>query len=461
MAKYDIVVLGAGPGGYVAAIRAAQLGGTCAVVEREFVGGTCLNWGCIPTKALIKSGRVAALARHASQFGVMTGEVSIDYTAMAARKDKIVGTLRGGIEALFKARQITLVRGTGRIVSVGEVEVALSDGSTDTLSCDNIIVATGSEPARPGVFEFDGEKILTSQDAVARTEIGKSAIIIGGGFIGCEYAALYANLGIEVTVVELLDDILATMDADVIKEITRAFKKRKIKVITGVKVEKLTREGDVAAAYLAGGEKLTADFALVSVGRRPVTEGLGLEDAGVATERGYITIDEQCRTNVPGIWAIGDVTGRQQLAHVASEQAVVAAGNIMGRPAKMDYSVVPACVFTDPEAANVGITEREAAEKKIDYRIGRFPFRILGKAQAEGELDGLVKVIGDSKTGRVLGVHIVGSGASELIAEAALAMKSGATAGQIVKTIHAHPTLPEAFKEALEDFEGEAIHLPK
>ena len=460
MAKYDVVVIGAGPGGYVAAIRAAQLGARCAVVEKEFVGGTCLNWGCIPTKALIKSGRVAALVREAAQFGVCVGPSSIDYAAMAARKDKIVSVLRGGIEGLFKARGIRLVKGTARLASAGSVEVELAGGGEEAIEADAVILATGSRPARPPAFHFDGDRILTSQDAVARTALAKSVIIVGAGFIGCEYAALYSNLGLDVTVVELLDSILSTMDADVVKEIGRAFRKRKIKVRTGVRVDKLVAEAGAAAAYLADGEKLTADFALVSVGRQPVTENLGLERAGVAAERGFVTIDEHCRTNTASIYAIGDITGKPQLAHVASAQGVVAAQNIMGRDSRMDYSVVPSCVFTDPEVASVGITEREAADRGVPFRIGRFPFRALGKAQAEGDADGLVKVIGDAKTERILGVHIVGAGASEVIAEAAAAMKLGAAVESLIDCIHAHPTLPEAFKEALENLEGRAIHLP-
>ena len=460
MSKYDVVIIGGGPGGYVAAIRAAQLGATCAVVEKEFVGGTCLNWGCIPTKALIKSARVAAAVRSAGDHGISTGPLSIDLHAVFARKDKIVSNLRAGIESLFKVRGIRLIKGTGRLAASDSVEVEGANGHMETLAAGKIILATGSEPARPPIFEFDGDKVVTSQDAVAKSALGKFVIIVGAGFIGCEYAALYANLGLDVTLLELLDTILATADQDVIKELARAFKKRKIKVRTGVKVERLCPEGTGAAAYLEGGEKVTADFALVSVGRRPVTSGLGLEALGVAMERGFVTIDEYCRTTVPSIYAIGDITGKPQLAHVASAQGVVAAEHIMGKPSRMDYTVIPACVFTDPEAASVGMTESEVIQKGLDYRVGRFPFRVLGKAQAEGELDGLVKIIGDAKTNRLLGVHIVGSGASELIAEAALAMKLGATAEQIIDTIHAHPTLPEAFKEAAEHFEGKAIHLP-
>ena len=460
MAKYDIVVVGAGPGGYVAAIRAAQLGAQCAVVEREFVGGTCLNWGCIPTKALIKSGRVAALARAAADFGVRVSGVEVDYAAMAARKDKVVAIQRAGIEGLFKARKIDLVRGTGRLVSPNRVEVTAGDGSKQTIEWAKVILATGSEPARPKVFAFDGDRVLTSQDAVAKTAVGKSVIVVGAGFIGCEYAALYSNLGLDVTVVELLGSVLSTMDEDIIKEMSRAFRKRKIKVRTGVKVESVAAEGAGAAAVLEGGDRLAADFALISVGRRPVTYDLGLEAAGVKAERGYVAVDEHCRTSVPDVYAVGDMTGKQQLAHVASAQGVVAAEHIMGRSSAMDYSTVPACVFTDPEVGTVGLSEREAREKGVDCRVGRFQFRALGKAHAEGEIDGFVKVIGDGGTGRLVGVHIVGPGASDMVAEAAAVMKLGATADEVIEVIHAHPTLPEAFKEAVENLQGRAIHVP-
>jgi dihydrolipoamide dehydrogenase len=459
MASYDLVVIGAGPGGYVAAIRAAQLGGKVAVVEDGLVGGTCLNWGCIPSKALIRSGRVAALIRHSADFGVTTTGMSIDYGAMAIRKDRIVSIMRDGIMALLKARKIDLVAGRGKLASPTSVEVTSKDGSVRTLEARAIIIATGSAPARPKMFPFDCDRVLTSDDAVSKKAIGKSCIVVGGGFIGCEYASLYANLGVEVTVVELLDSILATMDDAVIKEVGRGLKKRKVKIRTGVKVEKLEKTDSGVTATLEGGEAISADFALISVGRRPMTQGIGLEEAGVTVERGFVQIDDRCRTNVPSVYAIGDITGKLQLAHVASEQGVIAAENIMGHAAKMDYSVIPACVFTDPEAAMVGINEREAKERGLDYRVGQFPFRVLGKAHADGEIDGTIKVIGDAKTDKILGVHIIGHGASEIIGEAAVAMKAGATIETVVSTIHAHPTLPEGLKEAFENFEGKAIHL--
>lgn len=460
VAKYDIVILGAGPGGYIAAIRAAQMGAKVAVIEKDQVGGTCLNWGCIPTKALVRSGRVAATARSAAEYGVTVGEVTVDYGVMAARKDKVVSILRGGIESLFKTRGIRLVRGAGRLVAKDAFEVDLADGGKETISGNRLIIATGSRPACPKMFCFDDTKVITSDAAVAKTSVGKSVLIVGGGFIGCEYASMYANIGLEVTIVELLDDILSTMDEAIIKEITRGLKKRKIKVRTGTRVEKLEATETGITACLSGGDTVQADFALISVGRVPVTAGLGLEEVGVEMDRNQIKIDDHCRTNIDSIYAIGDATGKFLLAHVASEQGIVAVENIMGRDVKMDYSVVPACVFTDPEAATVGITEKQAREQGLDYKVGSFPMRGLGKAHADGHIDGLAKVICDAKTGRVLGVHIVGSGASEMIAEAGVAIRNGLSADQVINTIHAHPTMPEALKEAFENFEGKAIHLP-
>ncbi|MCD6404610.1 MAG: dihydrolipoyl dehydrogenase [Planctomycetes bacterium] len=429
-----------------------------AVVEKHLLGGTCLNYGCIPTKALISSARAASMARSLEAWGVRVGEVEIDYPVMAARKDKAVTTLRRGVEGLLKARGVKVLAGEGRLTGPHAVEVT-TGGDQATLEAANIIIATGSEAVKPPVFGFDGRKVLTSQDAVMLTDIGKSVIIVGGGYIGCEYASLYAHLGLDVTILELLPSILTTQDADVVKEVARSFRKRKIKTTTGVRVESLAAAGRGVTASLEGGEEVTADFALVAVGRKPLSANLGLEEAGVAAAGGFVEIDEHCRTNVDGIFAIGDVTGKMLLAHVASRQGIVAAENACGLRSTIDYDVVPACIFTDPEAASVGLTEGQAQEKGLSFRVGKFPFRALGKAQAEGRVDGMVKLIGEAESGRLLGAHIVGQGASDLIAETALAMKTGATIGEIAETIHAHPTLPEAVKEAAEAFEGKAIHI--
>lgn len=459
MKRYDIVIIGSGPGGYVAAARAGKLGAKVAVVEKGPLGGTCLNSGCIPTKTLIHSSRLAAAARSMADFGVSVGEVKIDYARMAARKDKVVGILGKGVKALLSARNVDVIGGTARLTGATSLEVSGPDGDTRTLAAKTIIVATGSEPARPGIFSFDGERVLTSKEALALEAMGDSVIIVGGGYIGTEFASLYANLGLKVTVLELLDSILVTQDDDVIKLVARGLKRRKVKVRTGVRVESLAAGGQGAVAVLEGGEEVTADFALVAVGRVPISGGIGLEEAGVETERGFVVIDEHCRTNIESVYAIGDVTGKLQLAHVASAQAVVAVEHALGRDVAMDYRVVPACVFADPEVASVGITEREAVEEGLDYKVGVFQFRALGKAQAEGHLEGIVKIIGEAATGKVLGAHIVGHGASDMIGELALAMKTGATIKDIYETIHAHPTMLEAVKEASEDFADRAIHV--
>jgi len=459
MPDFDFVIIGSGPGGYVAAARAGQLGAKAAVIEKDLLGGTCLNWGCIPTKTLISSGRMAAMARSMKDFGVEVGEVKIDYAAMAARKDKVVKILRDGVEHLLTRRNVEIIRGHGRLVGKGKVEVAIDDGGSRTLEAANVIIATGSAPVRPAIFNIDGERILTSRDAVAKTSLGKSVIVVGGGYIGCEYAALYANLGLEVTVLELLDTILAGQDSDVIKHVGRGLKRRKVKLRTGVRVESLAALGDGVKAVLENGDEISADFALVAVGRRPVTGDIGLETVGIETDNGCIPVDEHCMSAAESVYAIGDITGRVQLAHVASAQGVVAVEHALGNDSKMEYDVIPSCIFTDPESASVGLTEEQAAEKGLDYKVGRFQFRALGKAQAEGRLEGLVKVIGQPEGGRIIGAHVVGSAASELIAELALAMKTGATAEEITQTIHAHPTLPEALKEAVEDLEGRAIHV--
>ncbi len=458
MSDYDFAIIGSGPGGYVAAVRAGQLGAKVALIEKDLFGGTCLNYGCIPTKTLIHSGRIAAMAREMEEYGVRTGEVDIDYSVMASRKDKVVKTLRDGTEKLLKARGVEIIRGTGRLAGAGAVQVESAEGDSRTIRARHVILATGSAPARPSAFNIDGERILTSDDAVKLVSIGKSVIILGGGYIGCEYASLYANLGLDVTIVELLDTILTGQDVDVIKHVGRGLKRRGVKFRTGVRVESIERVDESVKAILEGGREMTADMALVAVGRRPVTEELGLESVDIKTDKGYVSVDERCRTSAGSIWAIGDITGRLALAHVASAQAIVAVEDALGRGSKMSYEVVPSCIFTDPESASVGLTEAEVAESGVGYAVGRFQFRTLGKAQAEGNLEGMVKMIAEVETGRILGVHITGAAASSLVGEMALAIRTGATAADIMDTIHAHPTFPEALKEAAEDLEGRAIH---
>ena len=454
---YDFLVLGSGPGGYVAAIRAAQLGANAAVIEERELGGTCLNHGCIPTKALIESVHVLSLAQRGEEFGVSCGDVTPDYAKMHARKDGVVKKLRGGIGMLMKKNKIDVIEGRGTLVDAHTIEVAATGGAT-RVTGEKIIIATGSEPLRLKGFPFDGRTVITSDEALTQNEIPGSILIVGGGYIGAEWAGIYRGLGSKVTVVEMMDQLLPRSDTDLAKELLRAFKKAKMKVFLGTKVESVEVTGGGATCMLSNGKDVAADRVLVSVGRSLNSENIGLEAVGVATDKGAIAIDDRCRTNVPNIFAIGDVTAKLMLAHVASRQGIVAAEAAMGRDSRMDYGVVPACVFTDPEIGSVGMTNAECAEAGIEVKEASFPFIALGKAQAIGDTHGWAKIIAGATHGEVLGVHIIGPHASDLIAEAALAMSMEATVEEIAHAIHAHPTLPESLMAASDVWLGQAIH---
>ncbi len=458
-----LTIIGAGPGGYVAAIRAAQGGAQVTVVEESEVGGTCLNWGCIPTKTLIASTEALEQARNSAEFGIeLTGEVRFNLNRIRERKDRVVETQVKGIRALFKSRGITLIPGKGSLLSEAVVRSVQKDGTTQDIRSDRIIIATGSRPARVAGFPFDGETVMTSDDAVQLKSIPKHLLIIGAGVIGCEFAFIYRSLGSEVTLVELLPRALSTEDEDMSGIIERELKKAKIKLITSasvVSIEK-TAEGMVTAS-LSSGQEIKADAVLVSIGRSLNTEHLRLEDAGlVAGKRGEIPVNEKMETNIPGIYAVGDVTGRMMLAHVASRQGIVAAENALGGDVRMDYASVPAGIFTRPEIGSAGLREHQAREQGIAVKIGRFPYRALGKAHATGEITGLFKVIADAATDKVLGVHVCGARASDLVHEGALAIRMGATARQLGDMVHAHPTFAEGIGEAAEDVLGRAIHVP-
>ncbi len=454
---YDLLVIGAGPGGYVAAIRGAQLGARTALVEARDLGGVCLNRGCIPTKALIASINVLRLAQRGEEFGVACGDVKPDYTRMFRRKDEVVARLRKGVAGLMKKHKIAVIQGRGSLVDRHTVEVDGADDKT-RVSAEKIIIATGSEPLKLKGFPFDGETVITSDEALDMTAAPKSVLIVGGGYIGAEWACLLRGLGVEVTVVEMMPQLLPRSDADLARELLRAFRKSKIKVHLETRVEKVAATKAGATCTLGTGEEIAAEKVLVCVGRSLNSGGIGLENVGIETERGAIPIDERCRTKVPNIYAVGDVTRKLMLAHVASRQGIVAAESAMGRESKMDYRVVPACVFTVPEIASVGLTNAECAEKGIDVKEARFPFMALGKALAVGDTDGWMKIVADTKTGEVMGVHVVGPHASILIGEAALAMSMEATVAEIVHCIHAHPTLPEGLREAAEAWMGRGIH---
>ncbi len=457
MREFDIVIIGGGPGGYVGAIRAAQSGATVALIERENLGGTCLNRGCIPTKALYYSAKALSAAKKADTFGVVIGEVGFDLEKAISRKDEVVGKLVGGVAQLLKGNGVEVINGTGRIESKGKVVVKTTDGE-ETVGAKNIIIATGSEPAMIPAFNIDGENVITSTEALNLTTVPKSLLIIGGGVMGCEFATIFSKFGSEVTIVELLPQILSTEDKQIVRVISKGFKTSGVKVLTEVMVENVLVTAEGVKTTLKDGTEILTDKVLVSIGRSFNTKGIGLEEVGIDLEKGCIKVNEKMETSIKGIYAIGDVTGGVLLAHVASVEAEVAVSNALGIEKDMDYSVIPAGIFTDPEIASVGINEKIAKEKDIEYSIGRFPYVASGKALGMGETEGFFQLLSDPKTGKVLGASIVGAHATDLIGEIALAMKTGATVTQITETIHAHPTLPEIILEGAEDLLGHAVH---
>jgi dihydrolipoamide dehydrogenase len=460
----QLTIIGAGPGGYVAAIRAAQKGAQVTVVEGAEVGGTCLNWGCIPTKTLIASAEALERTRNAADFGILvSGEVGYNLEKIRERKDKIVSTQVKGIRGLFKSWGVKLIEGRGSMLSPDMVRVVRKDGTVTDVKSDKVIIATGSRPAKLPGFPFDGERVITSDEAIQLTSIPKSLLIVGAGVIGSEFAFIYRSFGAEVTMVEMMARAISTEDEEMSALLERELKKAKIKLVTKAKVEKVGKGSDgMMVAKLSNGTEVRTERILVSIGRIMNSENLGLDSVGVVVgKRGEITVNERMETSVPGIYAIGDVTGNMMLAHVASRQGLVAVANVLGADSRMDYNVVPAGIFTMPEIGSVGLREGQAIEKGLKYRVGRFQFRGLGKAHAMGEITGMAKIIADEATDKVLGVHICGAHATDLIHEGALAMQLGATAKQLGEMIHAHPTLAEALMEAAEDVHKEAIHIPR
>ncbi len=458
-----IAVIGSGPGGYVAAIRAAQLGAEVTVIEDDEVGGTCLNWGCIPTKTLIASSEMYSKAKELDKFGIdLNGEVAANMLKIQERKNKVVGIQVKGIRGLFKSWGVVLKEGRGTLVSPKEIDVNLKAGGQERVAVDKVIIATGSRPLRIPAFPFDGEKIISSNEAINLNAIPKSLLIVGAGVIGSEFACIYNDLGCDVTMVEMLDRAVATEDYEISEELERTFRKKKIKLLTKTGVQRVELKDDGVHAFLSDGTELVTEKVLVSIGRTLNSDTCGLDKVGVAIgKKGEIIVNERMETNVAGIYAIGDVVGGMLLAHVASREGIVAAGNAIGIDSKMNYDVVPAAIFTSPEIASVGLREFQASGKGISIKTGHFLFRGLGKAHAMGEITGLIKVIADEKTDRILGAHIVGPHASDLIHEYAVAMNGGLTVKDVAATIHAHPTLSEGLMEAAEDLHGEAIHVPK
>jgi dihydrolipoamide dehydrogenase len=486
---FDLVVVGGGPGGYPAAIRAAQLGVKTALVEKERPGGVCLNWGCIPTKAMLRSADVLETMQHCADYGVLADNVRLDYAAVLKRKERVVKSLTDGVASLLKANGVTVVNGHARFVGPKAVEVVavgeapLGDGGPRynappaadgrpqaRLEGNNVIVATGSTPVLLPIPGIDLPGVVTSDGAFLLAEVPRRIVIIGASAVGAEWATMFSAFGSEVTLVELLPTIIPAEDEDMGKTLARSFARRGIKVQTGRTVNEIAqvsgKKGTTPALQVTIADpdgknpaQVETDVVLVGVGRRPNTEALDLERAGVATDqRGWVQVDDQLRTNSPGVYAIGDVIGKVLLAHVASHQGLVAAGVIAGHDERMDYRAVPAATFTHPEVASVGLTEARAREAGHDVVLGKFPFTALGRAQTYGSTEGLVKVVADRKYGEVLGVHIIGPGASDLIPEGVKAMRLEATLHDIADTIHAHPTLGEGTMEAAMVALGLPVH---
>jgi dihydrolipoamide dehydrogenase len=469
--EYDVVVIGAGTGGYPTAIRAAQLGLKVAVVEKQkALGGTCLIWGCIPTKALLEHAHALKVAQGAKEWGLSIdgSAVRLDMNQVQARKDKVVTTLTKGVEFLFKKNKIDWIKGTARLSGNGNVEVAGEQPQT-LHATKEIVIATGSQARSvPGV-EIDRKRIITSDEAIGLREVPKSIVILGAGAVGVEFASIFRSYGSQVTIVELLPRLVPVEDEAVSAELQKAFKKRGIAVHVGAKVTRAEASADAVdlEVQLADGkmEKAHADYLLVATGRGPVTDGLGAAEVGLTMDRGYILVDEFFRTGVPGISAVGDVVslgkpGHPQLAHVSTAEGIATAERIAGQPPRsINYDQVPGCTFCDPEIGSIGLTEQKAKDRGHDVKVGSFPFMALGRAKIAGEIEGFVKIVADKRYDEVLGVHIIGPRATDLIAEASVALRLECTGEELIRTIHAHPTFAEAVGEAAHALHGGAINI--
>ncbi len=467
--QIDTVIIGAGPGGYVAAIRCAQLGKesgrTTMLIEKEAMGGVCLNWGCIPSKAMIyAAGLLDTLENKASTMGILVDNPRVDMGTLQSWKNDVVKKLTGGIGQLCKANGVERIKGTASFKDTNTLEVQTATGFTETVVFKNAIIATGSSSIQIPGFEFNDTTIIDSRVALDLEEVPESMAVIGGGVIGLELGMMYAKLGTEITVIEMADQVLPGTDKDIVQVLSRSMKKKKIKVHTGAKAKSCNSKKKSASITFetkkGDDETLDVEKILVAVGRKPNSKGIGLENAGIATnDRGFITVDDQCRTSVPNIFAIGDVTSGPLLAHRASKEGTVVAGIINGSNEILDYRALPGAVFCDPEIATVGLTEAEAMEQGHTIKVGKFPFQASGRALTMGKPDGMVKLISDADTDVVLGVHMIGPDVAEFISEATLAIEMGATAEDIALTVHTHPTLPESLMEAAEAVHGLAIHI--
>ncbi len=462
---YDVCIIGSGPGGYVAAIRASQLGLSVLMVEKEpRLGGVCTLWGCIPTKALLHTADLLEEARHGGDVGVAAREVRLDMPAAMKHKEKIVRQSTNGISYLMKKNRVDVAAGFGRLAAPGRVVVAGADGAETAYAAKNVIVATGSTPRSLPGMDIDDRWILSSTSMLELAEIPKSLVVIGSGAVGVEFASMYARFGSKVTIVEVLPRIVPVEDEEISRELAASFKRQGISVYPETRVERLTK-GDAGVELIARSpgdktETFRAEKVLMAVGRRPLTENIGLEALGVATEKGYVKVDAMMRTNVPGVYAIGDVLATPALAHLASAEGVVAVEHMAGKnPPPINYDQIPGCTYCSPEIGSIGLTEAKARERGYDVVVGKFPFSAIGKARILDQAAGFVKIVAEKKYDEVLGVHIIGPAATELVAEAAAAMKLETTSEELVRTIHAHPTLSEAIHEAAEAVQGHAIHI--
>jgi dihydrolipoamide dehydrogenase len=463
MSKYDVIVLGSGPGGYVTAIRASQLGLKTAIVEKESLGGVCLNWGCIPTKALIKSADVFNYLKHAEDYGLKADNVDKDFTAVVKRSRDVADGMSKGVQFLLKKNKIDVIMGYGTVKKGKKIEVKAEDGSTSIVEGDHIILATGSKSRILPSLPQDGEKVIGYREAMTLKTQPKKLIVVGSGAIGVEFAYFYNAMGTEVTIVEYLDRIVPIEDIDISKQMERSFKKSGIKVMTSSEVTKVDTSGDGVKAYVKtkkGEEILEADVVLSAVGIETNLSGIGLEEVGISTDRGKVLVNQWYQTNLPGYYAIGDITAGPALAHVASAEGILCVEKIANMPVEpLDYGNIPGCTYANPEIASVGMTEAQAKEAGYDIKVGKFPFSASGKASASGTKEGFVKVIFDAKYGEWLGCHMIGAGVTDMIAEAVIARKLETTGHDVLKTVHPHPTMSEAVMEAVADAYGEVIHM--
>lgn len=463
MSKYDVIVLGSGPGGYVTAIRASQLGFKTAIIEKENLGGVCLNWGCIPTKALLKSAQVFEYLKHASDYGLSVGEYDKDFAAVVKRSRGVAEGMSKGVQFLMKKNKIDVIEGFGKLLPGKKVNVTAKDGKTAEYSADHIIIATGARSRELPNLPQDGKKVIGYRQAMTLPEQPKKMIVVGSGAIGIEFAYFYNSMGTEVTVVEYMPNIVPVEDEEISKQLERSFKKIGVNIMTSAEVTKIdtTGQGVKATIKTAKGEEvLEADIVLSAVGIKTNIEGIGLEEVGIKTDRDKILVNDYYQTNIPGYYAIGDVTPGQALAHVASAEGILCVEKIKGMHVEpIDYGNVPGCTYCTPEIASVGLTEKKAIEAGYEIKVGKFPFSASGKAKAGGNADGFVKVIFDAKYGEWLGCHMIGAGVTDMIAEAVVARKLETTGHEILKAIHPHPTMSEAVMEAVAAAYDEVIHL--